>query len=165
MKRSPRRARATHGVGLECSCVGEAGAIVTDLSQQSCADQWADAGKAGEHGGVGVLGEGFLDRGGQLLLSGAGGVELAQQSPQLSSEGRLHDGRQSQLLFAEQLMKPLDVGVHEADPAGLGQGGEQLPAGQRRRSGGAGRQAEDRPCVRSGQPAMRQARERGDRGR
>jgi hypothetical protein len=66
--------RGGSGIGLERPGVGEALAVVADLTEDSGASERADAGKAGEDARVGMLGEGLGCRLGEVVGCSTGRV-------------------------------------------------------------------------------------------
>ncbi|MFG1685215.1 hypothetical protein ACGFNP_33990 [Nonomuraea sp. NPDC049269] len=66
------------GVGLERSCVGEAGAVVAEFGQHPGTGEVGQAREAGDDGGVGVLAEGLAGGVGEFVGGAAGRVQLQQ---------------------------------------------------------------------------------------
>jgi hypothetical protein len=121
--------------GFEPAGIGEAGAVVADLSQGPDAGQHPQAGKAGDDLGVRVSVKMGDRRLGELVNRSAGGVELAQQSTELDAHGVLYGGWLVQAGAGEDLTQPLHVAVKVAAATGLGQPPGAAAPGSRRRLG------------------------------
>jgi len=67
------------GVGLQCACVGESGAVVTDLGEHASSGRVGQAGEADDDRVVGMLLERFGDSLAEILHTGTRGVECRQQ--------------------------------------------------------------------------------------
>ena len=116
------------GKGFQPAGIGETGAVVADLGQYPGTGQNPQPGEAGDDRGVRVLLKMGDRRLGELLDGRAGGLELAQQRPQLNTHRVFHLWWLMQVGVGEHRAQPLDVAVEVTAAAGL----DQQPAQPRR---------------------------------
>ena len=118
-------------VGFEPSSISEAGAVITDLRQQACAGEVAQAREPGDDRDIGVLAELGSNGLGEGVSSLAGRLQLGKQGQGLVAQALLDQGQLVQPPATEDQVEALDLDFDITLATAPDECGAQLGAGQR----------------------------------